>query len=207
MKKKYLGLHELYTRDPDLADEILWGRQAKAMSRRGFLQKSALIAMSTILGAKIVYANHFPAGMIPAGLAHRTDAFALPGKHPDMVILNDRPVNAETPAHLLNDKRTPANLLFVRNNGLPPALEDIDLDTWTLTIAGESAKNEKSYTIAELKQRFKEYTYDLVLECGGNGRKEFNPPAKGNQWSIGGGWLRCLDRGSSKRCPRGCWRE
>ena len=36
-----------------------------------------------------------------------------------------------------------------------------------------------------LKSKFKKYTYQLTLECGGNGRSEFNPPAKGNQWTIG----------------------
>ncbi|MGB5553719.1 MAG: sulfite oxidase, partial [Flavobacteriaceae bacterium] len=41
------------------------------------------------------------------------------------------------------------------------------------------------YTLADLKTKFKQYTYQLTLECGGNGRSEFDPPAKGNQWSIG----------------------
>jgi len=34
--------------------------------------------------------------------------------------LNDRPLNMETPPHLLDDKITPANRFFIRNNGLPP---------------------------------------------------------------------------------------
>ena len=185
MAKKYIGLHELYAQDPERADQLLWGRETPASSRRGFLRKSALLAMSAILGGKIVYAKNFPAGMIPAGLANSTDDFALPGKHPDLIILNDRPVNAEVPAHLLDDKITPAELLFVRNNGLPPAVEGIDPNAWTLTIEGESAQTSKTYTLADLKSRFKEYTYQLTLECGGNGRSEFNPPAKGNQWTVG----------------------
>lgn len=185
MAKKYIGLHELYAQDSERADQLLWGRETPASSRRGFLRKSALLAMSAILGGKIVYAKNFPAGMIPAGLANSTDDFALPGKHPDLIILNDRPVNAEVPAHLLDDKITPAELLFVRNNGLPPAVEGIDPNAWTLTIEGESAQTSKTYTLADLKSRFKEYTYQLTLECGGNGRSEFNPPAKGNQWTVG----------------------
>ena len=36
-----------------------------------------------------------------------------------------------------------------------------------------------------MKSKFKSYTYHLTLECGGNGRSEFDPPAKGNQWTIG----------------------
>ena len=46
----------------------------------------------------------------------------LERKHPDLVILNDRPINAETPAHLLNDPITPSDLFFVRNNGIPPTV-------------------------------------------------------------------------------------
>lgn len=168
-----------------MADRLLWGRETDATSRRGFLQRSALLAMSSVLGAKMVYSANFPAGMIPASLLASDEAFALPGKNPELIILNDKPINAETPAHLLDAKRTPADLFFIRNNGIEPKMANIDLNTWTLTVEGESAVNKKTYTLAELKKRFKHYTYDLVLECGGNGRKEFNPPAKGNQWNVG----------------------
>jgi DMSO/TMAO reductase YedYZ molybdopterin-dependent catalytic subunit len=92
-------------------------------------------------------------------------------------------VNAETPAHLLDDSITPADRLFVRNNGIPPV--DIDLDNWTLVIDGESVAKPVTFTLGELKERFKHYSYQLTLECGGNGRSEFNPPARGNQWSTG----------------------
>ena len=78
---------------------------------------------------------------------------------------------------------TPANKLFIRNNGIPP--ESVDVDNWTLTIGGESVETSKTYTLAELKNKFKHHTYQLTLECGGNGRSEFNPPAKGNQWGLG----------------------
>ncbi|MEQ8714047.1 MAG: sulfite oxidase, partial [Cyclobacteriaceae bacterium] len=37
----------------------------------------------------------------------------------------------------------------------------------------------------QLKSKFEHYTFQLTLECGGNGRSEFNPPAKGNQWTTG----------------------
>lgn len=184
-KKKYIGLHELYAQDPEKADRLLWGRTSTPTTRRGFLQRSALLAMSSVLGARMVYAEHFPAGMIPAALAQSEESFALPGKHPELVVLNDRPVNAETPPHLLDARQTPADLLFVRNNGLPPEVAGIDASQWKLTIEGEAAQKSKSYTLAELKSRFTHHTYELVLECGGNGRKEFNPPAKGNQWTTG----------------------
>ncbi|QBQ55537.1 sulfite oxidase [Nitrosococcus wardiae] len=177
------GIHELYATDPLEADKMLWGREVNPFTRRGFLKKSALFAMSAVLGAHIPFWRNMPGGLIPVVLADSTEPFQLPGKHPDLVILNDRPVNAETPAHLLDDPITPADKLFVRNNGIPP--QDIDINHWTLTITGESAKKTVSYTLEELKTKFKNYTYQLTLECGGNGRSEFHPPAPGNQWTVG----------------------
>ncbi|MEN0051578.1 MAG: sulfite oxidase [Bacteroidota bacterium] len=182
--KKTTGIHHLYTQDPIKADEQLWGRKL-TKSRRGFLRKSALAAMSVAVGGKIVFAKHFPNGLIPAALVNSEEAFQLEGKHPDLIVLNDRPINAETPPHLLDPKVTPSDVLFVRNNGIPPEQNSIDLNNWTLTIEGESARQKKVFSLNDLKTQFKTYTYQLTLECGGNGRKEFNPPAKGNQWSLG----------------------
>ncbi|GGD94985.1 molybdopterin containing oxidoreductase [Maribacter cobaltidurans] len=109
--------------------------------------------------------------------------FKMFNKDPEMVLLNDKPWNMEARAHLLNDEITPNKYMFIRNNGIIP--ENIDVSTWTLKIDGESVKQEKTYTLGELKSKFPNYTYQLTLECGGNGRSEFNPPAKGNQWTIG----------------------
>jgi DMSO/TMAO reductase YedYZ molybdopterin-dependent catalytic subunit len=40
-------------------------------------------------------------------------------------------------------------------------------------------------TLEELKRRFAPRTMQLVVECGGNGRAGFWPPASGNQWKLG----------------------
>lgn len=178
------GLHELYQQDPIKADELVWGRETDALSRRGFLKKSGLTAMGLALGASIPFADKMPAGLIPVALADSPEPFKIPGKD-GLVVLNDRPVNAETPAHLLDDEITPGERMFVRNNGIPPALESIDPATWTLAIAGESCERPRSFTIEELKRDFKHYTYQLQIECGGNGRAEYSPSARGNQWTSG----------------------
>ena len=107
-----------------------------------------------------------------------------------MVVLNDRPWNMEAKAHLLNDRITPNKYMFIRNNGKIP--EAIDLKTWTLKIDGEAVSQPKSYSLNDLKTKFQQYTYQLTLECGGNGRSEFNPPAKGNQWTVGA--VSCANR-------------
>ena len=143
------------------------------VSRRGFIKSSGLAAISSAVGS-----------LIPHAMAAAESPIQIPGKS-GLVILNDRPINAETPAHLLDDTITPANRLFVRNNGIPPAIEDIDPDQWTLQIAGESCIEPKSFTLAALKTRFEHHTLQLQVECGGNGRSEFYPPAKGNQWTTG----------------------
>ena len=132
-----------------------------------------------MIGMDIVFGKNLPEGLIPVIFYDQE----LPGKSGEMVVLNDRPVNAETPAHLLDPSITPNNLFFVRNNGIPPG--KINLDEWSLSIEGESARQKKTYSLNELKTRFTEITLKLTLECGGNGRSEFNPPAKGNQWTTG----------------------
>ena len=184
MSEKQRGIHELYSDDPVEADELVFGRKSDPVTRRGFLTRGGLVAMSAAVGATIPFAHLMPRGLIPAALAQTTTPFTIPGKE-GLVILNDRPVNAETPPHLLDDRVTPAKHLFVRNNGIPPVESSIDPEGWLLTIGGESAERELTITVAGLKKRFKHRTYQLQLECGGNGRSEFVPGASGNQWSTG----------------------
>lgn len=181
---RHRGLHELYAQDPAAADELLWSRRSDPVTRRGFLKGSGLAAMTAALGAAIPFADRMPAGLIPAAFADDEEPFRLAGKD-GLTVLNDRPVNAETPAHLLDDEVTPGKYMFVRNNGIPPAAADVDPGRWTLEIGGESASRPARYTIPELKRRFAHHTYRLQIECGGNGRSEFVPAASGNQWTTG----------------------
>ena len=147
------------------------------VSRRRFLGMT-----SFGLTAPVVFADRMPAGL--RLLIDLQDPQGLAGKD-GLRVLNDRPINAETPAHLLDDDVTPANRLFVRNNGHPPSAADIDPDTWQLEVGGEAVREPKTFTLNELKQRFPARTYQLTIECAGNGRAEFSPPATGNQWTTG----------------------
>ncbi|MFK7888824.1 MAG: sulfite oxidase [Gammaproteobacteria bacterium] len=184
MPKARIGLHALYAKDALTADQLLWGRQSDPMTRRGFLRNAGLAAMAAAVGAHIPYARFMPGGLIPAALAQSASDFEIPGKD-GLVILNDRPLNAETPPHLLDDEITPNRRMFVRNNGIVPDHADLDANSWTLSIAGESAQRIVQLTLGEIKKRFKHHTYALQLECGGNGRHEFVPGASGNQWTVG----------------------
>ncbi|MFK8047644.1 MAG: sulfite oxidase [Halioglobus sp.] len=183
--KKTIGLHELYQIDGETADEKVWGRKVDPTTRRGFLQRSGLAAMAGFIGSSIPFSSNMPGGLIPIAIADSAEPFSIEGKE-GLRILNDRPINAETPPHLLDDQLTPAKHFFVRNNGIPPALQSIENpEQWVLEIGGEAAQQSKSYTLKELKEKFTHHSYALTLECGGNGRSEFDPPAKGNQWSTG----------------------
>ncbi|MGB5321441.1 sulfite oxidase [Lutimonas sp.] len=152
------------------------------MKRRSFLKKTGMSTLASVAGVHIVFASNIPEGYKPLAFQD-PDPFKLFDLDSSMVVLNNRPYNIEAQAHLLDDKVTPNDKMFIRNNGLIP--KEINTDQWTLTIDGESVNAIKSYSLTDLKTKFKAYTYQLTLECGGNGRSEFDPPAKGNQWTIG----------------------
>ena len=153
--------------------------------RRKFIRNSTLLTLPIALGADIIFSNNLPLDYIPIGLNPEPSGDPILGKSAQLTLLNDKPLNMETPAHLLDPSRTPIDMFFVRNNGLPPALADIQLKQWTLSIDGESAVNKRSFTLDELKTKFTTVSLDLTLECGGNGRSEFVPASKGNQWTVG----------------------
>lgn len=177
------GICELYEDDPERADFLLFGRRACA-DRRGFLKGAGLATMGAVLGASIPFHRNMPAGLIPSALADTLKDFKLPGKD-GLTVLNDRPINAETPAHLLDDDVTPNDRHFVRDNGIVPEnAMKMDAAGWSLTVDGEV---EKPLTLGmdDLKSQFEVVKLKLQIECAGNGRAGFNPPASGNQWTVG----------------------
>lgn len=179
------GLPQFPPNDPQPANEAGSGAPAIPFTRRGFFGKLGLGSLAAAVGSEIVFADKMPMNLIPVALAQGAEPFQIPGKD-GLIMLNDRPLVAEVPAHLLDDAVTPANHLFVRNNGHPPAAETIDPDKWTLEIAGESCEKPTTFTLKELKEKFTHHTLQMVLECAGNGRSEFNPPTTGSQWTTGG---------------------
>ena len=177
---KERGICELYARDPEQAEFLLYGRRT-GLSRRGFLKGAGLAAMSAAIGSSLVYSRNYPAGLIPAAFAETTEPFVIDGKD-GLRVLNDRPLNAETPAHFLDDDVTPVSRHFIRNNGKPPVRTNAA--DWVLTVDDE-VSHPLQLSIEDLKRRFEVVKVKLQIECGGNGRASFNPPASGNQWTIG----------------------
>ena len=180
--KRERGLWELYTKDPEKADYEIWDRKQKPLSRRGFLKKTGLASMALAIGSQIPFFRNMPGRFIPLALAETDQKKIIEGKE-GLIILNDRPINAEPPAHLLDEEFTSDANHFVRNNGLPPK-EKIKANQWTFSVEGEVHK-PMQLSLEDLKRKFKHYTYALQMECGGNGRAGYNPPAKGNQWKFG----------------------
>jgi len=181
-RKKERGLWELYYQDPEKADADIWERKPEPVSRRGFLQKTGLATMVMAIGSQIPFFRNMPSGFIPLAFAETDKQTILKGKE-GLTVLNDRPINAEPSAHLLDDEFTPKEKHFVRNNGLPPDSQEKP-DQWTFSIEGE-VHTPRQFSLADLKRKFKHHNYALQLECGGNGRAGFYPPAKGNQWKFG----------------------
>lgn len=149
------------------------------LSRRGFIGSAGLAAVSAAVGMTIPFGRNLRDGFVPAALAEL--AATIAGKD-GLIILNDRPLNAETPPYLLNDSITPTARHFIRNNGNPP--EEVDPAKWMLTLDG-LVENPLKLSVADLKSKFEVVELALQLECAGNGRAYFVPPARGNQWTLG----------------------
>ncbi len=148
-------------------------------ARRAFLKTTSLTAMGALMGMNIPFERNLMA------FAQGMDEVEIMNAKEGLILLNDRPSNAETPAHLLDDDVTPYKHFFVRNNGLvPDTALDMNAEGWTLTVDGE-VDTPLELTLDDLKENFEVTTQRLVLECGGNGRAFFNPGASGNQWTTG----------------------
>ena len=176
------SMRELYQDDPERADALVW-------SRRGALKGAALASMGAALGATIPFAARLPAGMLPSALAQPASAgggprmVQLEGKAP-LILQGERPLNAETPETLLDDDVTPAEKMFVRNNGQVPEAPS-DPRSWKVRIDGE-VNQSLELTVGDLESgRFPLVTRRLQLECGGNGRSFYSPETRGNQWGNG----------------------
>jgi DMSO/TMAO reductase YedYZ molybdopterin-dependent catalytic subunit len=180
------GLGELYRDDPERADALVWGR-------RGALKGAALASMGAALGGAVPFAGRMPPGLLPAALAQPAPAAAgaqggprmvqLEGKAP-LILQGERPLNAEAPETLLDDDVTPAEKMFVRNNGQVPEAPS-DPRAWKIRIDGE-VNQPLELSLGELEGgRFPLVTRRLQLECGGNGRAFFSPETRGNQWGNG----------------------
>jgi DMSO/TMAO reductase YedYZ molybdopterin-dependent catalytic subunit len=103
---------------------------------------------------------------------------------PGLVVLDTPELNAETPAHLLDDDITPLDRLFVRNTGTLPVFTPDEIAAWTLTLDG-CVERPQTWTIGALRRQFASVTRIAVLECAGNGRAFFPERIPSVPWRHG----------------------
>jgi sulfite oxidase len=96
---------------------------------------------------------------------------------PDLIVRTQEPLNVEGRAELLMGQETPVEHFFERSHGPVP---DVDLAAWRLRIEGLVAA-PLTFDHAEVVSLPAE-TRRLLLECAGNGRRFFDPPAPGLAW-------------------------
>ena len=192
MPERINAAEEAHQDDPERAHQqpLLQNRPRSTWLPRG---TGAAAMGERCCGKHPVRSQH--AGRADPGGAHAQGAPRLPppkgpqylkfpGKNEGLVVLGEKPLVAETPESLLDDDTTPIEKFYIRNNGQIPE-EAKDPDAWKITIDGE-VNNKIEITLGELKSKYKAVTRRMVLECGGNGRAAFSPPARGNQWTNGG---------------------
>lgn len=93
---------------------------------------------------------------------------AAPGKHPEMRVWQERPLNAETPPHLLaGAATTPVECFFVRSHGPLPE----GSGSPSLVVDGLVGR-PLELRLAELPARFDARTLTATLACAGNRRSE-----------------------------------
>ena len=156
------------------------GSSRLTLPRRTFCKGAGLAAGAAALGVSApLWRDHAPR-LLPAAYAEST---ARPGAE-GLRVLSERPYCAETQVHMLADSVTPTARHFIRDNGRPPAEADINVEGWRLSVDG-LVDAPRAFSIAELRTEFEVVRRALVIECAGNGRAGFDPPALGNQWTHG----------------------
>ena len=131
--RKERGFRELFRADPEHASYLL----EPGRGRRRFARVLGSATVGFFATELMPFAGRQPFGWMPAALAQESEPFVIEGKE-GLIVLNDRPVNAEAPVTLLDPDVTPSSAHFVRNNGLVPERATRgDLAGWTLRIDGE----------------------------------------------------------------------
>lgn len=97
-----------------------------------------------------------------------------------LVFISKQPFNAELPLPLQHGVITPNSLHYVRSHFAAPSLT---LDSWRLQVDGAVGR-ALTLDFAALSQ-LPSRTLTITMECAGNGRTSFQPPADGEPWQYG----------------------
>lgn len=108
-----------------------------------------------------------------------------PERDAELIVRTPKPCNAETPGRLLSDFITPLRLFFIRHHLWVPK---IDANEHELKIELSDGE-ELSYSLDDLKRKFREHTISVTLQCAGNRRAHMNEKTNrktsGLAWDVG----------------------
>ena len=117
---------------------------------------------------------------------------------PELVLLDTPELNAETPAHLLDDDITPTARLFARNTGAMPALGPAEIAGWTLQhrrLRADAARLDDRRAEAGIRDRHRDRRDRMRRQ------RPRLLPAAGRHGAVAArrGRLRALDRRAARR--------
>lgn len=114
-----------------------------------------------------------------------------PARDPRLLTLAAKPRSAETPQDDLSDYfLTPTRTFYVRNHMWVPSVPNdaAERDAHVLTVELLDG-SERTYSLKELRERFKTYKITAALQCAGNRRSHMTTGAarqtNGLQWGVG----------------------
>jgi DMSO/TMAO reductase YedYZ molybdopterin-dependent catalytic subunit len=99
---------------------------------------------------------------------------------PQLNLVSETPLNAETPLKTLNEKITPNDLFYVRNHFDVP---EAQAETWKLNVT-QGVSFPQQFSLKDLKA-LPTCKLTVLMECAGNGRSTLSPPIKGTAWGLG----------------------
>lgn len=125
--------------------------------------------------------GHAPSGLAvaPAPPAQTGGAPRKPGS--TNIVHSTNPPLEETRVEELVGLLVPTANFFIRNHSATP---QIDAATWRLRIEGH-VERPFELTYDELRSLPEQRSLIAFLECAGNGRGRFDPPADGTPWIMG----------------------
>lgn len=108
-----------------------------------------------------------------------------PERDAELIVRTPKPCNAGTPGRFLGDFITPLRLFFVRHHLWVPKLDAKEHELKIELSDGE----ELTYSLDDLKRKFREHTISVTLQCAGNRRSHMNESTNrktsGLAWDIG----------------------
>ncbi len=149
------------------------------MTSRRALLKTALGGI-VVGGASAI--SRLARASLPQGTLDSERLEALPGKRP-LLKRAYRPPNFESPPSAFGTILTPNDQFFVRWHLMN--IPEIDAAEWRLTIGGEAATRELSFSLDQLRRDFEPAEVVAVCQCSGNRRGLSDPHVPGVQWGYG----------------------